>query len=151
MSNLEENAFIPIKNPSKMVLKIDEAISDAELKEERENEIYSELPPKTKKSFSNVVMQKIDLQKIADEVNTLYQDGFDYHEEDEVHIPYLRTLRTRPLELDDPMIKSDHQNSNTTVRLGNFQILDDENFVVNHLGERLLTLDDAPTKEGRNR
>lgn len=125
---------ISITNPSQLVLSVDDffrlskrvPFNDESL-QRKEESIFSHLGERKTTKFPKILMFEISFSKIADQINEKYQDGFDLEDEyDVVHYSTIRTTRTKPESLTEPvMVPQLSPNKITSIKVGNYMIIEE--------------------------
>lgn len=141
---------IAIDNPSQLVLEVEELSqlrrklpSQHETLKAREDAIFNRLGERTIDTFRGILMFELDMNHICDMVNEQFSDGISL-EEDMVTYPYTRSVRRKPVSLEEPTkTKELSAKKGITIRVGKHQIMGNNEFVVNHLSIPTLALEDT--------
>lgn len=151
---------ISIANPSQLVLSVDEFFrlskkvpSHDDTLKRKEEFIFSHLGERKTAKYPRILMFEIDLQKIADQVNTKYQDGFDLEDEyDIVHYQNPRTIRTRTsLPIEPSLVKELSPSKIKAIKVGNFRIMEENPVSINKFNTSSLSLDNLQEQNTRVR
>jgi len=151
---------IMIIDPSQLVLDVDAFLNEAitiSPHEPRflaqEEQIFKHLGQVTTKQYPDVLMFSIDLQKICDQINDKYQDGFYFEEEnDMVRFPYHRTIRRKSSLIYEPIAEKDLSPSQiTSIRVGKHTIIGENNISLKRFNTSLLTTSPSSELEAKIR
>lgn len=154
------NHTIAISSPSQLVLNVDEFFrlskklpSQSETLQRREQQIFDSLGKRSISPYERIVMFKIDLEKVADSVNAKYQDGIYLEDDfDTIRYPYDRTIRTKPIPIEDPSTIKDLSTSKiTSIKVGKHRLLQDNTVSIKRFTTPLLGLSDTFESGSRHR
>ena len=146
---------ITINNPSKLVLDIDAFLNQSNTLYNNGSEelILKQLSQRTTTKYPNILMFSIDLEKICDQINDKYQDGFYFEEEnDRVQFPYHRTIRRKSSLVHEPSFEKDLSTTQiTSIRVGKHAIIGENSVSLKKFNTSLLMISPSPKFEARAR
>lgn len=141
---------IVIPYPSQLVLQAEELFQlrkklppHDETLEKKEQKILSTISEKKTQEYESLLFFAIDYEKIAATINNKFQDGISL-EDDIVHYPFDRTIRTKPLILEDPTkIKEKNHNGVGTIKIGKHRIIEENSVSLKRFNTSLLAFSDT--------
>lgn len=147
MEKYNSSDSISIINPSQLVLNIDEYLhlskrlpSQDETLQKKEESIFSQLGERKTQKYPRLLMFEINLQEISNQINKKYEDGIDL-EEEIVRYQTDRTIRRKPITLDDPSIVRDLSTSKiTSIKVGKHTTLGENPVSLKRFNTSLLAL-----------
>jgi len=143
---------IEISNPSQLVLNVDDFLrlskklpsQSGELKKREQDILYLLDAPRKNKIYDRLLMFEINIDKIADDINDKYQDGFYLEDEkDDIRYPFSRTIRTKPIKLESPYMRKElSPNKITSIKIGKHRIIENNNISLKKISTSLLAFSD---------